>query len=239
MPEETDSSPSSTERTSPSVPDEVRGSTGHETESDLPVDSKSGMEVSGRPKTEFERKLGMTNTIFQIIAITIAGCFALWKFGLEERPTLQDHLKLTGSMNWSQQEKASCIADVDIDATNLSKANIEISKVRGSAWFIVAPDLNGKGISYFSPEEEVSAVDPAKQISYTNGPLVQRYVPGQSAHHTFEWVVERKDNQYVVIRIEAYRTGDENPIDVQTQWGPVCENDKEKEPSVISKKAAQ
>lgn len=183
---------------------------------------KSGFEATSRPKTEFERKLGMANTIFQIAAITLGGCFALWKFGLEDRPTLQDHLRLSGSMSWTHQGDNSCVADVDIDATNLSKSNIEVNEVRGRAWLVDRPSPQQKEISHFDPEAEALKKDSIDSFDNFDGPLIQKYVPGQSSHNTFEWVVERKENSYAVFTIEVYRPRGKDPIDVQTQWDTAC-----------------
>jgi len=177
-------------------------------------------DVSARPKTEFERKLGMASTIVQILAILVGGVFAITKFGLLDTPTLQTNLRVGGQLNWLQHRGSYCIADLNIEVTNLSKSSIDVTEVRGSAWFISEPPDPQKPIRYLDLVELSKQAQPEEEFHYASGPLVGNYPPGQAHQHTFEWSVERRKGAYVFFKIEA--NGTKGPLEHQYQWDWVC-----------------
>jgi hypothetical protein len=164
----------------------------------------------------------MASTIVQILAILIGGAFAIVKFGIVDSPTLQRNLRVSGELGWVARP-ALCMADLQIDVTNQSKSSIEVKQVRGQAWFVDEPPGSQKAINYFDILAAKKSNSPIEAFTYEKGPLVQTYAPGQSAHHTFQWLVERRKNAYVLFLIEAFAApGDKEPLDHQDQWDLVC-----------------
>jgi hypothetical protein len=231
MPDEIESSGNSNSEIPPLPPADADGAP-HITDEDTDLGTEMATkEAPPRPKTEFERKLGMAGTWVQIFAIIIGGAFGIWKFGLEEQPTLQDHLRMTGHLTWDKQPNPSvCLAEVDIDIENKSKSNIEVKQIRGYAWYVEKPSKDLKGIQYYDIGEHLPATA-AATLDYRDGPLIQRYVPGQSAHNSFEWFVEPKKDSNVLFVLESYRNvGDSDPLDFQRQWDSVCGDETEEAP---------
>jgi hypothetical protein len=169
----------------------------------------------------------MASTIVQILAILIGGAFAIIKFGIV---IPQRCRRISAYLENSDGSRVPplCRPDLQIEITNLSKSSIEVKKLRGQAWFVDEPSSSQKKINYFDIRTAIKSNSPVEAFSYGNGPLVQTYAPGQSARNTFEWLVERRKNAYVLFLIEAFaELGDEKPLDHQDQWDLVCgEDDK-------------
>jgi hypothetical protein len=179
----------------------------------------------------------MWETWIKMAAIVIGGGFALVKFGLLDLPPLKRTFSMDGGLEWLQNEggPSSCIADVSLTVTNISKSTIKIDRVRTAAWLLDAPQRNSQAITHFdiTRNEPSQGVDAAE---YTNDdPLVQIYTPGQSSHHDFTWVVQRQKDKYGVFKIELFESGGKEPKDWYYAWGLVCkEKDgqrKENEPT--------
>ncbi|HEX4577037.1 MAG TPA: hypothetical protein VH117_06775 [Edaphobacter sp.] len=164
----------------------------------------------------------MTSAIFQILAILVGGVFAVVKFGLLESPTLQKNLGISGSLTWEDRSDTSCIGMLDIAVTNLSKSTTIVSKVHGQAWLVNEPSGIQKGLSYFDINKLTEGKNPDAHFEYVDGPLVQDYTPGKSAHHTFEWPAERKGNTYALFKVEVFERGHEDKPARQLQWDKVC-----------------
>jgi len=197
------------------------GAAGEQAENALLADQRES-DNSGERKTSFQQKLGMVKDIVQILAIVIGGMFAIYKFGIEDKPTLEKNLAVSGSLQWVERSNA-CTAAFDVEVLNKSKSGIEVKKLRGRAWLIDEPTTSQKAISYFDILHAIEGKEPVESFTYIKGPLVQQYAPGQTSNHTFEWLVERRKNAYALFLIEAFATAEsDEPLDQQRQWDFVC-----------------
>jgi hypothetical protein len=209
-----------------------------------PKVEQAAKDNAARPKTEFERKLGMYSTGVQIAAIIIGGIFAIIKFGFLDSPALQTNLSVSGSLEWKELGDSACLALMDVDIKNLSKSKIEIEQVRGRGWLIEEPSRSARAIQYFNIGEEIKKKAPIEDFHYENGPLVQEYATEQSAHHTFEWYTEHKKGSYAVFKIEVFekpevfdKPGAQEPVplDFQIQWDRACDIKSDKTPNGAEK----
>ena len=192
-------------------------------EAGLPFSEGTKVEPTGPSKTGFERKLGMASTMVQILAILAAGLFAITKFGIFDRPTLENNLRVSGSLDWTARGQNYCLADLGTEVTNMSKSDIAIGQVRAQAWLMNEPATHQGSIEYFDLFRIAETQTPIRTVEYVQGPLLQLYVPGQSSHHTFEWFIERKKDTYVFFKVAVFKNqGDKEPVDFQYQWDLVC-----------------
>jgi hypothetical protein len=196
---------------------------GEAREEELQVEGEEGVRPAAT-KSTFERIVGIVKDIVQTVGILFAGIFAILKFGLIDEPTLERHLEVSGSLNWLQRENF-CIADLDIKIKNMSKSRLYVANIRGTSWLSEEPVKISDKISRFNVTDIMTANNLSDTFNDNHVPLVQSYVPGQSAHHTFEWFVPRKLNAIAVFRIEALDSA-ATPLDQQTQWDLVCGEDK-------------
>jgi hypothetical protein len=228
MPEDNEPTPVSPELPPSASEQPTRGSTDTGRSDAAPITERTVNESHGRPKTEFERRLGMLSTMVQILAIVLAGIVAVIKFDIFDRPTLLSNFNVSGHVEWDSRP-GSCLANVDVDVTNMSKSNVAVNMVRGRAWLVDEP-TGDQAITYFdiSSVANKSAALPsgyvaAKPFSYEKGPLVQEYRPGQPANHTFEWYIQRKKNTYALFAIDIFEgPGETNPLGHAYTWDLVC-----------------
>jgi hypothetical protein len=134
---------------------------------------------------------------------------------------------------------------MDVEVKNMSKSPIYVKDIRGTAWMIDEPSKISDKITFFEDVLKLTANAPRsvlgeghgkrsfdKQFHYGNGPLVQLYEPGQSSHHTFEWIVPIEEHKLAVFLIEAFGSqenqislDDQKPLDTTKQWDLVCGED--------------
>jgi hypothetical protein len=87
------------------------------------------------------------------------------------------------------------------------------------------PSGTPNGIKRFAIENEPKGTLPL--LSYTDGPLIQRYAPGQGSNHTYEFYVERKKGKYAFFMIELYKKpAILSRIGTQRNWDLVCGDEK-------------
>jgi len=180
--------------------------------------------ASPRPRTEFERKLGMLSTMVQIAALVTGGIFAVVKFGLTDAPTLQKSFNVAGSLDWLPgNTDSSCIAEMDVTVTNNSKSTVTVLKVRGRAWYLDPPAAK-KPIQHFEFTDFADRSEPADEFISLKGPLVQTFAPGESALYDFDWSIERREGKYALFKVEVFDQPDaRDPLDWQYQWDLVCD----------------
>jgi len=169
-------------------------------EEELRVEGEEGVTLAAT-KTVFERRVGIVKDIVQTFGIIAAGIFAVVKFGIIDEPTLEKQLRVSGSLNWLQRPDF-CIGYVEIEVTNMSKSRIDVGKIDGASWLIDEPVKPPDHITHFDIRNTIAHKDPSDPFSYINGPLVHLYLPGQSSHHTFEWLVPRKRNYSALLIVE-------------------------------------
>jgi hypothetical protein len=248
MTEENESAPVPAEPPGPATAESNRASESRDEPEAWPQVEPTANDNTARPKTEFERKLGMYSTGVQIAAIIIGGIFAIIKFGFLDSPALQKNIRVSGSLDWAEHDDSSCLALIDIDVKNLSKSRMEIKQVRGRAWIIEEPQRSEKAIQYFNVGEETKRKNPIEDFHYEEGPLVQEYATEQSAHHSFEWYVEHKKDtkkgSYAAFEIDVFdkvevfnKPGvkDPDPLDYQIQWDSACDIKPAKPPNSAEK----
>lgn len=141
---------------------------------------------------------------------------------------MKKNISVSGELGWLKRLEF-CVADLDVEVKNISKSDVEVKEIRGQAWLIDEPSPDQKGIVYSDILGEVDRKKPIETFTYLRGPLVQSYSPGQSSHHTFEWVVKPQINTNALFLIEAFGAPNEKDLlDHHYQWDLVCgENIKE------------
>jgi len=176
-------------------------------------------------KTKFERTVDVIRSLVEILAICIGGYWTYTTFIRTEEPGLRHNLRMDSVLSWDEIGMGSpCLANLSLDLENKSKSVLVVSKVRRRAWFVPRPE-RFKGIAYFDPLL-IQLGDPDDDETYTDGPFVQTYAPGASAHYSLTWFVENKPDTYSLFRFEVFENEhDEEPSDFHYDWGSTCGSD--------------
>src|SRR6266550_3661602 len=86
-------------------------------------------ETSSKPatssRTRWKHRVEATKNSLEIIAILVAGGWALWMYVLKDRPTLKPRISVDVTLGWAE-ERDRCIASATFAVQNTGSTDLQV-----------------------------------------------------------------------------------------------------------------
>jgi hypothetical protein len=168
--------------------------------------------------------------LVEVVAILVGGWWAYTTFIKTQEPGLKENFRIESTLFFfASTDDKPCIAEDHFTVTNLSKSTVAIRKVWRRAWFVERPNP-GSGIIHFDPMAKALGAPPIKPIDdhwyeKEGDPFVQTYPPGASSDYALNWLVEKRPDTYVLVRLDFFAdTEAKDLLDFKYDWEPACVN---------------
>jgi hypothetical protein len=146
---------------------------------------------------------------FQVIALSIAGIWAVFTFALQSLPNREKQFTSEYSLTWSDgPTPETCVADFYVKVRNISARSVDVRQVDVRMWSYRPPVPSGDEPGYVDAETFRPKGDhylSQKKFTLSDDPLVDRYAPNGVSDNTFEWVFRRpKVPAWISLEVELY-----------------------------------
>jgi hypothetical protein len=175
----------------------------------------------------------VTKNVVQIIAILMAGIWTYLVFVRTEGPLLEARASAQSDLVWYPFSTSdACLVQFSVRLDNIGKTSFRIDRVRLRAWSFDREPPTDEGMRFLDLEK-IQANEPDFTKEYRSGPFIQRYAPSESFHHTFEWVIRRREGPELFLQIDFFEGNSSKTSSHTGKWSPVCqtrsdESDSEK-----------
>lgn len=158
----------------------------------------------------------------QIVAIAVAAIWTWLVFIRTEGPLLEARAAAGSDIVWQTTSAPdTCIAAFAVQLENIGKASFTIDRVEVKVWSFSRVPGEAEGL-HFVDLTEIQESEPLFAREFETGPFTQRYSPGESFRHAFEWVVRKGDLQELFFRIDFFED-DATVASWHTgSWSPAC-----------------
>lgn len=164
--------------------------------------------------------------VLEILAIIIAGVWAITLYWSYESPSNATRVDLQGSLKWSKHSAEVCEAEYEVEFKNIGRIYVDVGRVRLSAF-------NMSRLADLPENKNVKLIDPENAI--TGGALIQEeterlsgeYAPEERDVEGFSFIVKRSRGSLVLFRLDVWdkeHSGDVNakPTWHDFRWDWVC-----------------
>jgi hypothetical protein len=157
----------------------------------------------------------------EIIAIVIAGLWALKLYretdvpAQEKRPSIQSELK------WTANSKESCLAEYTVTFKNVGKTSIDLGSPTLKVWVTDQPKLNGQA-EYLDPHALI-ANSPQFEQRLTNEEYANHYPPDVGDTVTMTTIVKRNPGRILMFAVDFPQRDPDAPHFLDYRWGYACD----------------
>jgi hypothetical protein len=129
------------------------------------------------PEERRKGRIKNTKSIIEIVAIALAGCWALLIFFRTEQPSLERRGTIESKLDWSpMQDNGYCLGIFTIKVKNIGNNAFEITSARSRVWMVPEPEPKAN-IERLDPEKFQSSKPDFDEVT-EKGDLIMRYAPG-------------------------------------------------------------
>jgi len=182
------------------------------------------MTINGT-NSKWKTRTEIAKNVFQAAAIVVGALWALYRFDLLEKPSLETRADAVSAINWfsSPTGENECVAQFKASLENIGTASFDIESVRLRGWTFER-QLKEDEIATYIDDEEVQEHHPFFEKEFRDGKFIQRYPPTVIYSWTYEWVVKNEPNRLIFIRIDFDGKADgSGPFSTHTiSWSPIC-----------------
>ena len=173
-----------------------------------------------------KERIEVAKNIVEILAILIAGIWAVYVFIVKDRPSLQPRALLDTTLAW-EDEGPRCIATAMITFDNASPAEIDI----------VRSTVTGRIIPFEALPSAPAALIDFKSLLQSKGVwtlpalpgggemdnLVGHFSPGAKAGHSIQWLIRRPaPNREEWLYVEAKMEDRRGHVWTSGRWDYLC-----------------
>lgn len=196
-----------------------------------------------RSRSVIKDRTEIAKNIVEIVALCIAGGWALYTFGLKDKPSLEHRTKVDSELVWKQASgTGTCEAQLNVTFENIGTTAFDISRVRVRGWEFPAIALEGEEVARYIDVNSIQAkVSTFFDKTYDQStlsedaiwaPFLGHYPPGVVWKHSFQFVMKQIPDKWALLMVQLYEQGNEStPIDATYSWESVCQGVGDEKPN--------
>lgn len=196
--------------------------------------------LKGISRDKIKDWVEVVKNIAEILAICAAGLWAYYTFVVRDKPGLEHRIKIASEVNWDEVGgKDICGASYKVSLENIGTTAFNISKARLRAWQFPAIVLGEQESTKYVDVNDIQKRSPFLESIYNSPsnnviekPFLGHYPPGAVWTNSFDFIIKRDPNTWVLFMLEVYEKGDDNAdalADATYSWDVICGTEKQNE----------
>jgi hypothetical protein len=155
--------------------------------------------------------------VLEILAIVVAGFWAGSLYWNYEAPSNVTRADLQGSLKWYGRSKDVCEAEYEIEFKNIGKTQIDVGRVRLSAFPMSSlDDLSRAGnVKLIVP---LNAISGPALIQEETDRLSEIYAPDERDIEDFSFIVKRSPGSLMLFKAEVWKREDSANSSAAPSW---------------------
>lgn len=173
--------------------------------------------VEGRRDAGVWLLIDRVKVILEILAILLAGVWAITLYWYYDAPSNVPRADLNGSLSWSKHSKDVCEAEYIAEFKNIGRVSVEVGRARLSAFPM--PRLDE-----LPADRVIKLIDPENAIS--GPPLIQEetkrlnknYRPDERDEEGFTFIVKRSRGSLMLFKLDVWDKAHSEDVNAKPTW---------------------
>lgn len=160
----------------------------------------------------------------EVMALFVAGSWAIWHFWLVEKPTLEPRLQVDSKLQWPTRtlpdQPGYCLAQFGVDVKNIGKVAVDIKTAHIQGWIVKSKPAEG----YLDFTELINGAQAVVDKSFAEEAInnqVGHYPIDSSMHNDYEFIMKKAVGVMEVVFAFEATTSDGKQFQTYA-WDELC-----------------